>query len=315
MTAEAVQRFGCFGGTCEVRVAGAGAWAAAVHARARLLEWHRRFTRFDTGSELSRVNADERTELPVSDTMAALAAAVVAAGEHTGGLVDGTLLREVEDAGYRAAPASPMPLALLLRLAPGRAPAGPSPAARWRRIATDGAMLRRPLDVGLDGGGLAKGLFADLLADELCDREAFVIDCAGDLRLGGSAPRAVRVADPFGGPVRHTFVISGGGVATSGIGRRSWLGRDGRPGHHLLDASTGRPAFTGVVQATALAPTALEAEFRAKAAILGGPAAAASWLPHGGLVVFDDGSQRLVSAPGAVRSRRAGSRSSPRRSA
>jgi thiamine biosynthesis lipoprotein len=296
-------------------VAGAGAWAAAAHARARLLEWHRRFSRFDAGSELSRVNADERAELPVSDTMAALAAAVIAAGEHTGGLVDGTLLHEVEDAGYRAAPASPVPLALLLRLAPRRAPAGPSPAARWRRIATNDAVLRRPVGVALDGGGLAKGLFADLLADELGSREAFVIDCAGDLRVGGSEPRAVRVADPFGGPIRHTFELSGGGVATSGIGRRSWLGRDGRPGHHLLDASTGRPAFTGVVQATALAPTALEAEFRAKAAILGGPATAAGWLPHGGLVVFDDGSQRLVSAPGDVRSRRAGSRSCPRRSA
>jgi len=31
---------------------------------------------------------------------------------------------------------------------------------------------------------------------------------------------------------------------------------DARPAHHLLDPRTGRPAYTGVVQATALAPTA-----------------------------------------------------------
>ncbi len=83
-------------------------------------------------------------------------------------------------------------------------------------------------------------------------------------------------------------------MATSGIGRRSWLGPDGRPAHHLLDPSTGKPAFTGVVQATALAPTALEAEWRAKAAVLSGPDAAGDWLPHGGVVVRDDGSHFLI---------------------
>jgi thiamine biosynthesis lipoprotein len=43
------------------------------------------------------------------------------------------------------------------------------------------------------------------------------------------------------------------------------------------------------VQATALAPTGLEAEVRAKAALLAGPAAARDHLPHGGLLVLADG--------------------------
>ena len=43
------------------------------------------------------------------------------------------------------------------------------------------------------------------------------------------------------------------------------------------------------MQATALAPTALEAEVRAKAALLAGRAAAGAHLPHGGLLVLDDG--------------------------
>ena len=78
-------------------------------------------------------------------------------------------------------------------------------------------------------------------------------------------------------------------MATSGIGRRSWLDRQGLVAHHLLDPSTGRAAYTGIVQATALAPTALEAEVRAKAALLAGPASAADHLPHGGLLVLADG--------------------------
>ena len=90
------------------------------------------------------------------------------------------------------------------------------------------------------------------------------------------------------------FEIFEGAAATSGIGKRSWLDAQGRPAHHLLDPSTGKPAFTGVVQATALAPTAVEAEWRAKAALL---SADASWLnTHGGVVVFDDGHHELVPA-------------------
>jgi FAD:protein FMN transferase len=57
----------------------------------------------------------------------------------------------------------------------------------------------------------------------------------------------------------------------------------------LLDPSTGRPAFTGVVQATALAPTGVEAEVLSKAAVLSGPAGARRWLAHGGLIVLDNG--------------------------
>jgi hypothetical protein len=55
--------------------------------------------------------------------------------------------------------------------------------------------------------------------------------------------------------------------------------------------------FTGVVQATAFAPTALEAEVRAKAAVLSGPEGAPAWLTHGGVVVFDDGSHHTQGFP------------------
>ena len=75
---------------------------------------------------------------------------------------------------------------------------------------------------------------------------------------------------------------------------RLWRDASGRPAHHLLDPSTGRPAWTGLVGATALAPTALEAETLAKTALLSGPARAARILArYGGLVVHDDGDIQL----------------------
>ena len=294
---SAVARFACFGGACEVRAGGDGAAEAVERARRRLLAWHDRFSRFRPGSELSRLNADPREAVPASEELLALAAAVADAGERTGGLVDGTLAREIAAAGYRTTPGAPVPLAVALRLAPPRAPAGPAPAARWRAVrAADGA-VHRPPGVALDGGGLAKGLFADRIAATLGGRPGVVVACAGDLRLAGTEPRPVRVASPFSGAVLHTFEVADGGVATSGISRRSWLDARGRPAHHLLDPATGRPAFTGVVQATALAPTALEAEVLAKAAVLAGPDAAPGRLPHGGVIVHEDGGHEVV-APG-----------------
>jgi thiamine biosynthesis lipoprotein len=299
---EASASFGCFGATCAALVAGEGAWGrpadAVATARRRLLAWHRRFSRFDAASELSRLNADPRTEVPVSGPMATFAAVVLHAARTTGGLVDATLLRELEVAGYVADLRTSVPLADALALAPPRRPAGPSAAAGWRRLRVDpvARTVARPPGLALDSGGLAKGLVADLLADALATHASFAVDCAGDLRVGGAggARREVRVASPFDGEVLHVFELADAGVATSGIGRRSWLDADGAPAHHLLDPATGRPAFTGVVQATALAPSATEAELRAKAAVLSGPEGARDWLPHGGVVVLDDGRHEVV---------------------
>jgi thiamine biosynthesis lipoprotein len=200
-----------------------------------------------------------------------------------------------------------VPLVFALARAPQRHPAGPHPAARWRELEVDrwAQVVRRPPGLALDSGGIVKGLVADRLVVELSRHARVAVDCAGDLRVGGAAHSVQRVdvASPFGGEPLHTFELCDGGIATSGIGRRSWLDADGVPAHHLLDPAGGRPAFTGLVQATALAPSAFEAEWRAKAALLAGPAQAARWLPHGGLLVRDDGTHGVLATPASARPR------------
>ena len=290
-------RFESLGSACHVlgvglergRLAWATAWVA---------ERHDRFSRFEPDSELSFLNATPRRRVHVSESMCRFVAVAIDAAQRTGGLVDPTLADEIETAGYRADLGDPVPLEHSLRIAPARMPARGDAHARWRHVRVDRErrVVKRPRGVRLDSGGIAKGLFADLAGAELERFPSYAVDCCGDLRLGGrdGLERPVRVDDPFGRGVLHEFHMSAGGVATSGIGRRSWIDAEGRPAHHLLDPSTGRPAFTGVVQATALAHTALDAEVRAKAALLSGPIAGPLWLRHGGVLVFDDGSHLVL---------------------
>lgn len=305
---ESGDTFACFGSTCSVFVAGdserATAEDAVAGARRELLAWHRRFTRFEARSELSRLNADPRPAVRVSPIMARFADAVIEAAERTGGLVDATLVTELEAAGYTGDLPGGLDLRAALDAAPGRRPAHARAGGLWRSLAVDpdDRVVWRPPGLRLDSGGLAKGMFADVLAETLAPHPTFAVECAGDVRVGGThgIARPVHVSSPFDGRVLHTFSLSDTGIATSGIGRRSWLDARGCPAHHLLDPATGRPAYTGVVQATAIAPTALEAEIRAKAAVLAGPDRALGWIPHGGVIVLDDGTARVLADLPAV---------------
>ena len=139
----------------------------------------------------------------------------------------------------------------------------------------------------MEYGGLGKGLAVDMLALRL-NGGAWAIDAGGDLRVSGTY--AVEVLHPLTRRTVRTLRVADQAVATSGIDRRLWRAPDGPPRHHLLDPSTQAPAWTGVIGATALAPTATEADTLAKAALLSGPDGAARWLRrHGGLFITDDG--------------------------
>ena len=278
---------------------GAGGLEAAP-AAARVIsfiaDFERCLSRFHPDSELCALNADPRETVPASPLMRDAIRAAVHAAELTGGLVDPTLVDEIEAAGYVASRegAAPAPLGDALALAPARKPAHPSPARRWAQLEVEDAFgtISRPPGVRVDSGGFGKGLAADLAAERLAGFDRFVVGCGGDLRIGGTslAPFDVLVEHPQTGERNLKIVVDGGGIATSGLNVRVWRQANGRYAHHLLDPATGRPAWTGLVGATALAPTALEAEALSKAALLSGPDEGAAVLrPFGGLLVHEDG--------------------------
>jgi FAD:protein FMN transferase len=275
-------------------------------ARAWLTAFDARLSRFRPASELSALNRDRRRTVPASSQLRGAVAAAVWAARRTGGLVDPTVLDALRRAGYvRSLAGVVAPDARqAIAVAPARAPAKPHPAARWRAIAIHerAGTIARPPRVQIDLGGTGKGLAADAVAHRLVARTRFAVDCGGDLRAGGadidSHPFEVEVAHPFSSEVVHRLWLGRGAIATSGIDSRIWRRPDGRFAHHLIDPATGQPAWTGLVSVTAFAPSALEAETMAKAALLSGPDAARDLLAaYGGVLVHDDGDVELATAP------------------
>ena len=254
-----------------------------------------RLTRFEPESELCRLNSCAQEAFPASSALVAAVQAGIWAAARSNGLVDPTLVDEIEAAGYRYSrkDAEPAPLADAIASAPERLPARPRPDSRWREISVDpsGELIRRPPGVRIDCGGFGKGLAADLVADRLLGFSIFAVDAGGDIRIGGESPaaRQVTIPNPLTGGVARELEVDAGAVATSGIATRVWRTKRGF-NHHLLDPATGEPAWTGVVQASALAPTALEAETLAKTAFMLGPERGAQLLAErGGVLILDDG--------------------------
>jgi thiamine biosynthesis lipoprotein len=293
--------FTCMGSAFRLLVGGSE--ASAHRAREALDRFDARLSRFKPGSELCALNADPREAVPASPLMRGWVRAALWAAEKTGGLVDPTLLSELEAAGYSTSLSGTesASLAEALDAAPIRRPARPNPAQRWREVRVESGAIVRPAGVRLDSGGCGKGLAADAAAALLEGEGAsrFAVDCGGDLRLGvadaGAEPWPVLVEHPLTGEVVHQLSVRNGGVASSGLGTRIWRMADGGYAHHLLDPATGEPVWTGVIGATAMAPTTLEAETLSKAAILGGPHLGRRLLrDHGGVLFHDDGDVEIL---------------------
>lgn len=276
---------------------------AADRERAFVWNFSDRLSRFRPDSDLSSLNHDQRARVPAPPLLRAAASAGVWAAERSGGLVDPTLVGALERSGYSRSldGVEPASLADALTHAPPRRPAQPHPAASWRLVAVDdqAGTITRPPGLMIDTGGTAKGLCADAVALRLASYTRFVVDCGGDIAIGGIAaqlkPYDVVIEHPLTGEPIGSIKVGRGGIATSGLNVRIWRRADGSYAHHLLDPSTGSPVWSGLVGATALGDTALEAETLSKMALLLGPEGARGVLAeHGGVIVHDDGEVEAI---------------------
>src|SRR4051794_8027864 len=230
--------FESMGTTCRVVMtgpdAGAAVAAAADHVRAAAAA----LTRFESGSELSRLNADPRGVVPCGALLRGFVRAAVWAGEATGGLVDPTLLDELIAGGYSETfgPGGDVRAALAVA-PPRRAAAG---RRGWDGVRVDEASVARPAGLRFDAGGIAKGLIADRIVGRERARELVFADCGGDgggRGRGGSArarARVRRLRRRRGGRRHGGFVATldrGGAPPARGCGRASVRARPGWRGH------------------------------------------------------------------------------------
>jgi FAD:protein FMN transferase len=248
-----------------------------------------RCSRFRSDSELSRMNGSAGRWVRISRALEGHVRAALEAASSTGGLFDPTVLPALVAAGYDRDFDD--------LIAGARAILHPAPpCGRWRDVVVAGGRVRVPPGVAIDLGGIVKGRTADRAAESAAERLGWsLVSAGGDLRVAGAAPEIqVAVDDPeLPGATCATLALHEGALATSSITRRTW----GEGLHHLIDPRTGRPADTGVVQATVWAPTCGEAEVLAKQALLDGPALLSG---IGGLVVLATGEVATSLAAGEV---------------
>jgi thiamine biosynthesis lipoprotein len=234
---------------------------------ARIGSWADRLSRHLETSELSALNADPRSSVPVGPTLAAVLWAARDASGDSEGLVDISLL----DARLAA---EGLPTASVAACVAAGGPRPWSLESGPRRT----AVVHRAPGVRFDLGGVAKGWLAERGLARLSSWPSAIVDADGDLAVR-SAPGdtwAVAVDDPrtegAAIAILHLSAAANGwptqwGVATSGTSIHRWR-RGETVRHHLIDPRTGDPAVTDVVQATVVCGSAVRAEALAKAAVI-----------------------------------------------
>jgi FAD:protein FMN transferase len=250
---------------------------AMAIVQAEIREIDRVCSRFREDSELSQLNRGEHdADVPLSELLEEAIVAALRTAEMTGGLVDLTVGKCLEDVGYtvtfRDLPLEGPPLEIRIRRRIG-----------WQSLAYDpiAHTIRVPHGVSLDLGASGKAWAADRAATSVATQlgVSVAVDCGGDIAVRGPHPEGgwpVRVAaDEDAGEWQDVMVFDGG-LATSGTTARRWR-RGGVELHHIIDPSTGMPAETPWAMVTVAAATCLEANAAATAALIMGDSASA-WL-------------------------------------
>ena len=250
-------------------------------------------SRFKADSELSLINRRAgRGEVHVSDLMEEALLASLATAEMTGGRVDPTVGKIVEDLGYTVT-FGEVPLEGPAIEVHARGVAG------WQAVSLDtrAHTVALPDGVALDLGASAKAWAADRAAEAVAAAlgVGVLVECGGDVAVRGKPPAGgwpVRVAEDTGASAWQDVAVHDGGLATSGTTSRRWR-RGGVVIHDIIDPSTWKPADTPWRMVTVAAATCLEANAAATAALVMGDEAL-SWLDDLRLPA------RLVRADGGV---------------
>lgn len=247
-------------------------------------EWERALSRFRPESELSRLNGRAGRPVAASPLLLRVLATALNAARATRGVFDPSLQLRMIEIGYSDS---------FEALAPHQPAADAGRHARaggWRDIVVDEArgLARLPPGVGLDFGGIAKGMAVDAALDRLAEAglTPALVNAGGDLAVRGLPEGQPSWAITAPGRVGEWVIgLERGSAATSGVARRRWTQGE-TPRHHLLDPRNGEPAQSALWSVTAVATTCAQAEVAAKTALILGREAGARFISEAHLAAL-----------------------------
>jgi thiamine biosynthesis lipoprotein len=262
-------------------------------------EWEQALSRFRPDSEAMRLAANSGQWVKLSPILYCALTTALDAARSTRGLFDPTLRERMIEIGYDR------DFAELETLGPRSTARYTRPAdtGLWREIViNDGArMARLPHGVGLDFGGIGKGMAVDAALKLLNEAgvSPALVSAGGDLAVHGLPvdDGSWTITVP-GKDLLWEIGLERGALATSGVERRRWRQGDIQR-HHLLDPRTGEPAQSGLWSVTAAAGSCAQAEVAAKTALILGAARGVEFIEEvalGALLVADDGGWRTAGA-------------------
>jgi len=296
MTISALRRelFRAMGTECAVSVTTRPedrqrARAALTAARAEIDACERALSRFDPGSDLTRLNDAGGAWVDVDPRLVDALVEAIRARVETGGRYDPTILPVLAAAGYD-------------RSFEQLVERPPADIVGWKaggRIGLDPEQGRARLETGtaVDLGGIGKGFAAgralEAIRHEWPEAPGGLVDLGGDIAVFGFPPEGgswrIAIADPRQpDAVLGSLVLTGGAVATSGRDRR----RFGDGLHHLIDPIAAGVAREGPLAVTVVAPRAVEAEAHATALAISDLAEASDYVstrPRLGALLVPEG--------------------------
>ena len=240
-------------------------------ARLRLMELMadvaRAANRFETDSDISRINAAGGHMVPVTGRTIALIDAALDAAAETGGVVDPTIGAHLLNAGYYVDIED-----IRNRLIRARRTDDDLAQADWTRVRVhhELGLVGVSATMRLDLGATAKAWTADTAAHDIADNlgTGVLVEIGGDVAVAGpkATPWKILVSERHGKPGQD-IGMTHGGLATSSTTERHWHTANGDQ-HHIIDPRTGAPAQGPWRTATVWAPSALEANTASTAAIV-----------------------------------------------
>lgn len=264
----------------ELQAYGAGSEEAIDRAVERLQELEGMFSPSDENSEIERLNrAADSAAAAVSADLENVLRQGISLTEETGGAFDISLGRLIDLWDIKGEhPAVPEEDAIEQALQ----------AAGIENVALEGGKAALTAGVKLHVGGIAKGYAANQVAELL--RQAGVTSALFSIggsigaigQSPGNKPWRVGIRDPDGSASSYigTLPLRDQIVAVSGDYER-FFEQDGVRYHHILDASTGAPARSGLRSVSVLCSDGAQADALSTALfVMGKERALAFWRAH-----------------------------------